>query len=149
LILHETSVESASGALVTGIAGRDREAAVDRWPFAGCLRPGGFSNRSIESAASLLQELAAPVLRERDGEPDTVCLAVSPGAAVDYAIDAASRDQRWPCLSRSPTGVWSCCNHLGAGDLNPVSRHLELCQIPALVRSLSAADYTDRSKKYQ
>src|SRR5439155_18715290 len=79
LILHETSVEPASGALVTGIAGRDCEAAVERRPVAGSLPPGGFGYGTIQSAASLLQELAAPILGKRDSEPDTVRLAVSPG----------------------------------------------------------------------
>jgi hypothetical protein len=105
-----------------------------------------FSSTTPSCSSSLYARVCRTCKRLLDSEPDAVRLAVEPGAAVDYAVDSASRDQYWPSLSRTPTGGRSCCHHLRASDLNPVSGHLELHQIPALARSLCASHYTDRGK---
>src|SRR4051794_37470737 len=77
LILHERAIEGTARTLVACIGRRNSEASSERWLISCNLSSSWLSYRTVETAAALLQILSRPVFRERDGEADSISLAVS------------------------------------------------------------------------
>src|ERR1700733_11149157 len=76
------------------VGGDDGEAPRERGIVARSLRAEGKKDVSVQSAAALKQESAAPVVGERDFKSDCVRFAVEAGARIHYAIDTAIRRDR-------------------------------------------------------
>ena len=90
-----------------------------------------------------LADIIRPALAWRAGAP-----GIKPAAAFDGTgcfsvvvgmtslVGCAGEDFAAILRSLGPAARLACCNHLGAGDLDPSSGHLKLCQISALVGGL-------------
>ena len=92
LIGHEAAVEAA--ALMTAVRRDDREAALDRRPVTGCLRPDRLADRAVQPTAALEHEPAVPFGRHVDRETYRVFLAVDARSALEATGDVAVRRQR-------------------------------------------------------
>src|SRR5262249_14258832 len=86
LVPHESRVERPF-ALLPSIRAHDGEPARERRLVAGRGGADRRLHRSVQSAASLKQESAIPVAREREGKTDPVALAVRAGPAIEHAVD--------------------------------------------------------------
>ena len=91
--------------------------------------PSGARDASVQPAASLLEELAGPILRKRQGKADAVGFSVRARALIELAFDAAVRGQRY-AAPPAPAGLHRAGgNPIGPRNLelragNPELRHL-------------------------
>jgi hypothetical protein len=108
LISHEASIERATGALMAGIAGGNREASGKCRLIARSLGSDGFGHRSIQTSTALLQVLTGPILWKCDGKPNPIRFAIRAGSAIKDAVDAAVRGQNWPRLTTSSARRAAC-----------------------------------------
>ena len=120
LVLHEGAVESAAGALMSGVGGGDSETAYQRRLVSRGLRSGRLSNGAVQATAALLQKLAGPVIRKGDRETDAVCLAIRTCAFVHDAVDAAMCRQHGAGAAASTGGA--ACRHGAARVISRVRR---------------------------
>ena len=101
LILHEGAIERTTRTLMTGIGCGHGKATSQRRLISGGLSSGRFSDRAVQTAATLLQILSRPVVGKRDSEAGAVGLAVS-CLCVDPSFRRCGNGPATPVRQRLP-----------------------------------------------